>query len=38
MLADGASITAPVGKDHCAGGCQGGHGRPVVVAAQHEIS
>jgi len=38
MLADGGSTTAPVVHDHCAGGCQGGHGRPVVVAAQQQIS
>ena len=37
LLADGGSVTAPVVDDHCAGGGQGGHGRPEVVAAQQEI-
>ena len=37
LLADAGSATAPVVDDHCAGGGQGGHGRPEVVAAQQEI-
>jgi len=31
-------MVAPVVNDHCVGGCQGGHGRPVVVAAQQQIN
>jgi len=38
MILDTGSTTAPVVKDHCVGGCQGGEGRPVVVAAQQEIN
>jgi len=38
MLVDAGSTTAPVGNDHCAGGGQGGHGRPEVVAAQEQIT
>ncbi len=37
QLADAGSTAAPVVDDHCAGGGQGGHGRPEVVAAQQEI-
>jgi hypothetical protein len=38
MLVDGGSTNAPVVDDYCADGGQGGAGRPVVVAAQQEIS
>jgi hypothetical protein len=38
MVVDAGSTTAPVVKDHRAGGCQGGEGRQVVVAAQQEIN
>jgi len=36
MVAEDGSTTALVVNDHCAGGCQGDAGRPVVVAAQQE--
>jgi len=38
MRVDAGSLTTPVVNDHCAGGRQGGAGRPEVVAAQQEIN
>ena len=38
MRVDAGFLTTPVVNDHCAGGCQGGAGRPEVVAAQQDIN